>query len=72
MYLVQIGLCEQLLSHLGKYQQQDREQASTTSSTRASPTEASVPFEGMKAVKKDENSDGFEGLPSSYPVPVRR
>ena len=72
---VQIGLCEQLLSHLGKYQQQhqDREQAASTPSNQTPSTEAAVPFEGMKAVKK-EASDGFEGAinPVLPPYPLDR
>lgn len=54
----QVGLCEQLLSHLSKYQQQEKESPSTSSKESAP---AVVPFEGMKAVKKEDTSDGFEG-----------
>lgn len=56
-----MGLCDQLLSHLGKYQQQQEKEAPSTSSKEATPA-AAAPFEGMKVVKKQENSDGFEGM----------
>ena len=56
-----MGLCEQLLSHLSKYQQQDKENPSI-SSKEPSTSDAAIPFEGMKAVKKPDTSDGFEGL----------
>ena len=59
--LLQVGLCEQLLSHLSKYHQQDKETPSS-SSKEASSSDAAVPFEGMKAVKKPDTSDGFEGV----------
>lgn len=61
VFALQVGLCEQLLSHLSKYQQQDKE-APSTSSKESSASDAKVPFEGMKAVKKPDTSDGFEGL----------
>lgn len=59
--MLQVGLCEQLLSHLGKYQPQDKE-SPTSSAKEASTSDAAIPFEGMKAVKKPDTSDGFEGL----------
>lgn len=65
--IAQVGLCEQLLSHLSKYQQQEKEAPSTSSSAKeAPPAEAAAAFEGMKAVKKQDTSDGFEGVPQSF------
>ena len=58
---IQVGLCEQLLSHLSKYQQQDKESPSA-SAKESTASNATVAFEGMKAVKKPETSAGFEGL----------
>lgn len=58
---LQIGLCEQLISHLGKYQQQAQDSTPTASLTASSG--ATDVFEGMKAVKKkgDEEEEGFGG-----------
>lgn len=60
-YHKEVGLCEQLLSHLGKYQPQDKE-SPTSSAKEASTSDAAIPFEGMKAVKKPDTSDGFEAF----------
>lgn len=68
-YHKEVGLCEQLLVHLKKYQAQDKEVAGHSASATKSAAvdkEASIAFEGMKAVKrgKDDN-DGYEAFMGS-------
>ena len=60
---LQVGLCEQLLSHLSKYQHQEKDAPSTSS--KEMPL-AAKPFEGMKAVKKQDSEGGFEGMALSF------
>lgn len=72
MTYFQVGLCEQLLVHLKKYQAQDKEVAGHSASATKSAAvdkEASIAFEGMKAVKrgKDDN-DGYEGTYTPPPL----
>lgn len=57
-YHKEVGLCEQLISHLSKYQQAA---AAPTVATPAAAVDTSAAFEGMKAIKKrnDEPEDGF-------------
>ena len=57
---MQVGLCDQLMSHLSKYTQQA--QPSNGPSTSAAPKDTSTAFAGMKAVtKEDKDDDEFGG-----------
>lgn len=57
---MQVGLCEQLISHLGKYRQQNEARAPVAALAPSEGT--SDVFQGMKAVKKKGNSDPEEGF----------
>ena len=58
--MLQIGLCEQLISHLGKYRQQSEAQAPTAAPASSGSTNDA--FQGMKAVKKRGDADPEEGF----------
>lgn len=62
-YHKEVGLCEQLISHLSKYRQTEAAPAATAP---AAAVDTSAAFEGMKAIKKktDEPEDGFGGKTS--------
>ena len=62
-YHKEIGLCDQLKSHLSKYTQQA--QPSNGPSTSASTKDTSKAFEGMKVVTKDSRDDSEFGCRSS-------